>query len=110
MAYKASDMEAIDKLKQKHREQDQKEGLVLDRDQGTGSDLELAGKEKDNQEGLDKTSGHLAASENMLEADEGGAVWDIFHRQDVPKLQEYLKKHFREFRHTYCRPLRQVIV
>ena len=37
-----------------------------------------------------------------------GALWDIFRRQDVSKLQEYLKKHFREFRHVHCCPLKQV--
>lgn len=45
----------------------------------------------------------------QLEAAEGGAVWDIFRRQDIPKLQEYLKKHFREFRHTHCCPLEKVV-
>ncbi|GAB2223787.1 hypothetical protein Droror1_Dr00004527 [Drosera rotundifolia] len=44
-----------------------------------------------------------------LQSVEGGAVWDIFRRQDVSILQEYLKKHFREFRHTYGSPLQQVV-
>ncbi|KAG2664808.1 hypothetical protein I3760_16G101300 [Carya illinoinensis] len=44
-----------------------------------------------------------------LEASQSGALWDIFRRQDSPKLQEYLKKHFREFRHIHCCPLPQVV-
>ncbi|KAG4989551.1 hypothetical protein AAZX31_11G211200 [Glycine max] len=38
----------------------------------------------------------------------GGAVWDIFRRQDVHRLEEYLKKYCREFRHLHCSQVEKV--
>ncbi|XP_073296421.1 lysine-specific demethylase JMJ27-like isoform X2 [Primulina huaijiensis] len=54
----------------------------------------------------------MPISRNMLENIEdvdGGALWDIFRRQDVPKLEEYVRKHYKEFRHIYGNPLPQIV-
>lgn len=36
------------------------------------------------------------------------SLWDIFHRNDVPKLEEYLKRHYKEFRHLFRQPVSRV--
>ncbi|XP_047311483.1 lysine-specific demethylase JMJ25-like [Impatiens glandulifera] len=85
----AEQQAAIKSLKKKHMAQDYKENIITDREmnQVCSDPVEVETNER---------SG-------------GDALWDIFRREDVPKLQEYLRKHSREFRHIYCSTVEQVI-
>ncbi|KAL3819472.1 hypothetical protein ACJIZ3_005377 [Penstemon smallii] len=82
----------IRKLQKEHAAQDEME---LYGDKQRQSENEVI--EKQNQ------------SENDIIDPEGGALWDIFRKQDVPQLEEYIKKHFKEFRHIYGNLLPQVV-
>lgn len=86
---KSKNLEKIPKLKEQHAAQDRKEI-------STTAPNFCGGKKED-------------VGYNSCDDAESGALWDIFRQQDVPKLEEYLKMYFNEFRHIHCNLLPEVI-
>jgi uncharacterized iron-regulated protein len=83
------------------------------------SALRVPQVEPDGAKSMDKVTGRNGQESSLLNkagsfektsenSEYGGALWDIFRRQDVPKLQDYLRKHTQEFQHLMDSPLKEV--
>ncbi|KAL5072848.1 hypothetical protein RYX36_011832 [Vicia faba] len=108
------DVTAIEKLMPKNLEQDKRElhdiqqdgeaNHIISPDTGANGDGASSGSKVKVVE-----KGTVEQGDSLLDAVDSldGALWDIFRRKDVPKLEGYLNKHFKEFSHFDGCPLQE---
>ncbi|KAM0896690.1 hypothetical protein ACQ4PT_023018 [Festuca glaucescens] len=88
--------DAIKNLKARHEAQDEKDCC---------GNFAINGNDKCHKSCV---GANHASSLNYIDDEEGGALWDIFRREDAEKLKIYLHKHSKEFRHIYCSPVEKI--
>ncbi|KAI3823918.1 hypothetical protein L1987_05363 [Smallanthus sonchifolius] len=63
--------------------------------------------DSDDEDLCDDEYGSSSGNEGKI-VDTRGAQWDVFHREDVEKLVEFLKKYSTELNSSYCSPKKVV--
>ncbi|KAL6649918.1 hypothetical protein ACP70R_014142 [Stipagrostis hirtigluma subsp. patula] len=75
---------------------DEKGHVSLLRSQESLLDVKVNSGAQDSPANLSNSPHYEKLKTNSSEGSQAGALWDVFHRQDLPKLNEYIAAHWEE--------------
>eukprot|EP00270_Netrium_digitus_P005319 TRINITY_DN16992_c0_g1_i1.p1 TRINITY_DN16992_c0_g1~~TRINITY_DN16992_c0_g1_i1.p1 ORF type:complete len:312 (+),score=111.89 TRINITY_DN16992_c0_g1_i1:51-938(+) len=96
--------------KEMQKKQDEKVGLEKDKEKGAAevAGASAGGGGEGGDSGPGQAGGGTSVSVPVEGRLRGGALWDIFRREDVPKLRAFLRTHQTDFMHFNLQPVQTV--